>query len=674
MSKQEEMDSIVSQVYSAMEQEEHLQSTLFVLCGDHGMNDAGNHGGSSAGETSAALLFVSPKFKSREVQKESPVEATNELQYYRTVEQTDITPTLAGLLGLPIPLNSLGVFIPELLVMWDHGMAFFLSFFLFGVSDWKLGSERVDILMENAKQLLRTMKAAFPSYTFEFSAMRSACESGPSTDMEEAQCAWSQIHELLQEPHTDDVSASIQAVLLRFLRISQNVMSSTAGNYDVKRLYLGISITGIAALLSFPATYKLLARSHHPGSFLLFSIFGYGAMMFASSYVEEEQQFWYWIFTGWIFYLHVKSNGHQGKRVTPDHKPRGYQLLSLFSAAGTIGLGITHRILRRWNQTGQKFAAEPDIARTFFSSHQDTLWFLVILTYANTFKNLLVSLPSSLAWRLVSLFATLTAFIFKITFVTSDSPELLSESFLGPLAKTVGHVSLVLQARIVFCGVALMVLYAMVARSGTLQVSNKHKGKPESLFLWQSTNRDLSASSAMFHEALTLFLITQSRATNVPLFLIFRIQFYILASMEITGIEASITSILSQYMTFFAFGGSNAISSVDLSSAFNGIGSYNIILVGLLTFVGNWAGPIWWVSATRLLRTSRTWTEKQGHISLLTFHAATALLCVMAACATLRTHLFIWTVFSPKFLYTMAWATLNHIVINVLGDINLLAR
>ena len=123
ISKQHEMDSIVSQVYTAMEREDHLQSTLFVLCGDHGMNDAGNHGGSSAGETSAALLFMSPKFENKELQRESPIEAFNELQYYRTVEQTDITPTLAGLLGLPIPLNSLGVFIPELLVMWGHGMA-----------------------------------------------------------------------------------------------------------------------------------------------------------------------------------------------------------------------------------------------------------------------------------------------------------------------------------------------------------------------------------------------------------------------------------------------------------------------------------------------------------------------------------------------------------------------
>ena len=173
----------------------------------------------------------------------------------------------------------------------------------------------------------------------------------------------------------------------------------------------------------------------------------------------------------------------------------------------------------------------------------------------------------------------------------------------------------------------------------------------------------------MFHEALTLFLITQSRAANVPLFLIFRIQLNILSLLDMTGIELTVTSLLSQYMTFFAFGGSNAISSVDLSSAYNGIGSYSVILVGILTFTGNWAGPIWWVSGTSLLRSSWTSAEKQGHVSLLTFHVAMALLSVMAACTALRTHLFIWTVFSPKFLYTMAWTMLNHMVINVLGEV-----
>lgn len=124
--KQQEMDAIVNEVYTAIQQKPHLQSTLFVLCGDHGMNDAGNHGGASAGETSPALLFISPKFEALGVSQESPVEPFDDLQYYRTVEQADITPTLAGLLGLPIPLNSLGVFIPELLDLWDSSKLFLL--------------------------------------------------------------------------------------------------------------------------------------------------------------------------------------------------------------------------------------------------------------------------------------------------------------------------------------------------------------------------------------------------------------------------------------------------------------------------------------------------------------------------------------------------------------------
>lgn len=120
--KQQEMDSVVANIYMSMEQQQHLQSTLFVLCGDHGMNDAGNHGGSSVGETSPALLFISPKFQTLDILRQSPTDSHSDFQYYRTVEQTDITPTLAGLLGLPIPLNSLGVFIPELLDLWEISM------------------------------------------------------------------------------------------------------------------------------------------------------------------------------------------------------------------------------------------------------------------------------------------------------------------------------------------------------------------------------------------------------------------------------------------------------------------------------------------------------------------------------------------------------------------------
>jgi ethanolaminephosphotransferase len=120
--KQKEMDGIVQDIYSAIENEDHLSDTLFVLCGDHGMNDGGNHGGSSPGETSPALIFMSPKLKkvTKQTRKESPAKPLGgEFEFYRLVEQSDIAPTLAGLLGFPVPQNNLGVFLEDFLDFWD---------------------------------------------------------------------------------------------------------------------------------------------------------------------------------------------------------------------------------------------------------------------------------------------------------------------------------------------------------------------------------------------------------------------------------------------------------------------------------------------------------------------------------------------------------------------------
>ncbi|KAJ5313798.1 Aminoacyl-tRNA synthetase class Ic [Penicillium atrosanguineum] len=627
-SKHQEMDAVVNEIYTAMQHEAHLQSTLLVLCGDHGMNDAGNHGGSSAGETSPALLFISPKLQALGTQSESPVEPLGDMQYYQTVEQADITPTLAGLLGMPIPLNSLGVFIPEFLDMWDSE------------------TQRLQILERNAQQLLNTIRTTFSNSAFDDDSLASGCASSADSGIEGAQCAWAQVQQLRSSNIAADKEFStIGPALMRFSRTAQDVMSSTASNYDVSRLYLGLMVTGIAVLLVSRTVFYECARSAHTGVFLAFMIIGYGCMMFASSYVEEEQQFWYWIWTGWMFYLHVRFESSQ-----PSSSGNTQSLLARFPALATLGLAISQRIIRRWHQTGQKFAAEPDIARTFFPGHPAIFWGLLILTYVDAGRHLFESLPFAILPRASALMITALAFMFKVNFVAADSPELLVNSFISRAMEIWPYnFSLVWQARLVFGGLACYVLLAFVIRkqSGVAQTPK-----------------------ALFHESLNLFLMMQSRATNIPLFLAFRVQAKILSAMSLEGMEVTVTTLILQYMTFFAFGGSNAISSVDLSSAYNGIGSYNVVLVGILTFVSNWAGPIWWASMSNLLHPQQI-PGVHSPAALSTFHIAATLVSVMAACTALRAHLFIWTVFSPKYLYTIAWATGNHVAINLLGSIGL---
>lgn len=181
-------------------------------------------------------------------------------------------------------------------------------------------------------------------------------------------------------------------------------------------------------------------------------------------------------------------------------------------------------------------------------------------------------------------------------------------------------------------------------------------------------------------------------------------------SASITSSSSSLitaTTLLLSYVSYFCMGGSNAISSIDLSNAYNGVSGYNVAAVGILLFCSNWAGPIWWGSAGVLLLyrlqnplppaleaavangdTVKSWIAQERallreqadestavvkaeaekdqvkgrgvawmeHVAMLTLFVASSLAAVMVACTALRTHLFIWTVFSPKYLYAMAWS------------------
>ncbi|QVM06082.1 major facilitator super transporter protein [Coccidioides posadasii str. Silveira] len=622
--KQREMDSIVKQIYTAMEKQDHLASTVLVLCGDHGMNDAGNHGGASPGETSAALTFISPKFRQTQPGKISPSVASEDLNFYDVVEQSDIAPTLAGLLGFPIPLNNLGVFIPEFLSLWPQGL------------------ERLHLLLDNGRQILNVVKATYPKFN-EHSALYCG-ERTLATDLSNLECQWQKASQLFQEAKADlTLLPDAETSLIEFCRAAQRIMSNASSNYTVTRLYQGTAVAFMAVLLSLISIFKFSLKLTRDMKYFLLVVAGYSSLMFASSYVEEEQQFWYWALTGWICYLYLRTC----RRAT-----------SSFRFGSALCLAALSRIARRWNQTGQKFAAEPDIATTFFSNHPNILWILALFTYTDVYQRLK---PLDLEGRKVNiasaLYLPLTsfAFIFKAAFTSADAPELIRHTpLLSSLVGSVQSLSLLFQARFIFAGLCGALLYGAFAKfkaSRGLQYRRRAD--------WSST----------FHAILSLFLLSQSRATNVPLFGIFQLQYDLLLSMSLSHSEIAITSLLMQYTAFFALGGSNAISSIDLSNAYNGIGSYNVVLVGILTFVGNWAGPIWWVSATQcMLRMKNQNLKTPGdiHLQLWTLFTATSLLAVMVACTVLRAHLFIWTVFSPKFLYSAAWALGHHVVVNIL--------
>lgn len=101
-----QMDRLLTDLVKALDGD-----TLLVVMGDHGMDGKGDHGGESDDEVQAALWMYSKKgvFGRTDPAFTIPPETAKE----RPVNQIDLVPTLALLLGLPIPFNNLGKPIEE---------------------------------------------------------------------------------------------------------------------------------------------------------------------------------------------------------------------------------------------------------------------------------------------------------------------------------------------------------------------------------------------------------------------------------------------------------------------------------------------------------------------------------------------------------------------------------
>ncbi|OQO04487.1 hypothetical protein B0A48_09409 [Cryoendolithus antarcticus] len=670
--KQKEMDDVVKMIWEAMGKEDALGKTLLVLAGDHGMNAGGNHGGSGPGETEPALMFASPKFGGDGKKRKCPTaprEGT-EFQYYKRVEQSDVVPTLAGLMGFPVPKNSLGVTIGEIEdVLGEKGLR--------------------DALRRNAKQIAHIVGATFGeeqlNITIGLYRARLNKTNPESCDYvrgEQQGLACRAARTILLHGTDGEVAA-----LQDFLYDAQAALSSTASSYDIPRMVGGTGLALLSLLLgivAFPQLWPPTTASL-PLSFLIVL---YGLMMFASSYVEEEQHFWYWLTPAWLTLLAAKE-ARQGSRM------RLWSTYGVQRATLAVPIIALHRIMISWNQTGQKHAGEADIVQTLFPAHHKLMWVLVLATYAYIGFDIAVTTLTDLVVLeiavSVAFVVVLAAVVFKLNFTQADAPELVLG--LGQRVRDfTKDLDLVVQARV-------------VRRDST-------------------ASKRISPSERL-QPLLTLFLVTQTRTSNIPLFLLISLQRVSLSRLlqPSQPLALAVSTLLLTQTTYFAFGGSNSISSIDLGNAYNGIADYNVGLVALLVFAGNWAGAVWWCGAAMgMLRQSddadpvvrnaedinkvkeptsgaRLWVTEERqrlhngavaaarpstalprrvqdlkkqdstsyhiYLTTMTCFVSASLVAVMAACTALRTHLFIWTVFSPKYLYSMAWAIGWHLGLNV---------
>ncbi|RLV94377.1 GPI ethanolamine phosphate transferase 2 [Spathaspora sp. JA1] len=655
-SKQEEMDQVLKRLYQyAEKQGQEGDDVVIVLMGDHGMNEIGNHGGSSIGETSAALTFISPKFN--QLGLKAPVPDVNDFSYYNKISQIDLVPTLSTLLNIPIPKNSLGIIARPVLELWPE-------------------ESRIPILLENCKQIMDLYIAK-------------------SDDQGEILEHWNKLKG----------GNSIEEIY-NFLGDIQSEMAASATNYDYNDLFSGIGLVLVVSIVSILIfnVYFLKSGNNDIRLVIFYQVLViiYSLHFHGSSLIEEEHQLWYFFTSICLTYFGVI-----------------YFKSTNVPYLGLMFIGI--RIIRSWNNSGQKYSSKYNIGYYLLNNNSLLLWILITLTY------FLVTLSTYAQGGFVPSFSFSNTtslsgsqdFGNLFTFITLFVAASMSLSFKMVQFYLDGN-KLPVVARSIF-------QWAVNSYGVNLNQLNEHDAKIRLSEISVDLSRLSMGALAVvlvvrivigkirgikwgtitdITNLVTLYLIHQTRCENIPIFIVLnlikfawaRFSIDLLKTKKTLNIDHNILiitvfTLCLQNLTFFSMGNTNSLATVDLSNAYNGIKAYDIIPVGILTFISNFSGPVFWsLSSLQLLfePSKAAWqfsskklpSTNELIIDLIFFpklkkmvlwvKSLTCLLFysvaginLLASCLNLRFHLFIWSVFSPKLLYFGCWVVFVNFLIDL---------
>lgn len=161
-----------------------------------------------------------------------------------------------------------------------------------------------------------------------------------------------------------------------------------------------------------------------------------------------------------------EANSHSGKA------EKHGAVSNVFSVIVVL---VVLRVVRSWNQTGQKHAGEADIGKTLLPLHTFVLWFLVLTTFITVTlrfgQSVLPQISSHVAVA-SSVTLCIATLGFKIAFTKAEAPELLV-GFETSFSRLMEEASLLAQARAVFIGIAAVIFLTTFSKAYHRSISGK---------------------------------------------------------------------------------------------------------------------------------------------------------------------------------------------------------
>lgn len=333
-----------------------------------------------------------------------------------------------------------------------------------------------------------------------------------------------------------------------------------------------------------------------------FSLFWFGAFfisMTSSSLIEEEHYLYYYSFPSYILLIYILFK-------------ESFEPISVF-----ILLGLS-RLSRAWNQTGVKWSGLADIEDYLLKNPILTLMLillaslLVIWVKRKFFNN-------RFYWIVFSILLC-----YKICSCDGLDLPFCSKNLQLYLARAIFIVVLLLMCS---CKVQLKALWMIV----------------------------------------TLLLL---RAVNYPWFSAMVILDYIVCKHIIPFIvnKFGVTELFFVYLSLsrflhFAQGNSNSFATVDIAAGMIGLTEYHPVFSVLISLAATYCAKFYW-SFSILSCIWELNSSKMRHLSsIICVYQMAEIFFYSVIMFLMRYHLFIWSVFAPKYFYLIVQSMLNFFIV-----------
>ncbi|KAL6635238.1 hypothetical protein ACP70R_027909 [Stipagrostis hirtigluma subsp. patula] len=692
--KMKEMDDVIKRVHAASLQD-NPDRTLLVVVSDHGMTEGGNHGGSSYEETDSLALFIGHSVESSFC---SPYDQNEALQ-------VDLAPTLAILFGVPIPKNNIGVLLLEVLnSLTDEQKLRTLE-----LNSWQISrllqaqipafcpedcinsedSLGIDMVSESIeKKLCHLLSKAVSHHS-------------------------SSLHHGFNFKFADaEYSGTAVDAYYGFLRYASEWLSHRATDKPFYLLVSAISMMITSCLFLMVIVYRLLKGQsqsqvkdhsdlhldqhwHLDEVFILMGIFLYVISLGSSSFVEEEQYTWHFLTSTLYLIFLIKtvqsilkeSSSQEVQRaegniygrnnfsyaITRNLSPRKRDGCKLCTVIIVLVAG---RIIRAWHQGGVNWVHFADISKILMqadSSIVKSLQIISVLAVVASYSVLLVLLRSRLKY-VIGVWLSYISCVFLVmlhiweTRINSSLTVNHSTTSIAQMFYAIASVSITFT---VFASPWMFPHYSTQAEPAASSVSNPGTA----IYLYGIHNSVFLTGITYTMFWCLLQLLLQQPINAIPLFLIFLqiissiIHFYLDKTLHKQWVQVAAMQFLGM-AGHFGLGNTNSLASIDVAGAFIGISSYSTVLSGILMFVITYGSPLLSylgmvvyisvkdsddISAPRQLKWSYILDKMITLPCLLPLLInSIALTSYTIVLLLMRNHLFVWSVFSPKYLYVCA--------------------